>query len=243
MESLHLSNVKMGFVRLMSNGFTTLLSCVRLALLCCVISMRIDACDFDDLPAPSGMKLYPILDNVVHNNRVIIAKGYTSSLTTESIEGFYRREWEDRVVVIEDGPWRSITTVIKECMFTVQMERESDGANGRLVVYPPPVGSLGRVGDGLVMPSDTIVVTDTQTEDGPKRGRVSILTSTKSVREASSFYKARLTRSGWAAERDFEEQGVVVLVFRKGLDSSSIVISPTSDPNYTQILINSEEIK
>ena len=93
------------------------------------------------------------------------------------------------------------------------------------------------------MPSDTIVVTDTQTEDGPKRGRVSILTSTKSVRELSGFYKARLTRSGWAAERDFEEEGVVVLVFRKGLDSSSIVISPTSDPNYTQILINSEEIK
>src|SRR5690606_39891095 len=101
--------------------------------------------------------------------------------------------------------------------------------------------SGGESATDLRLPSGTCVVSDTKTEDGTKKGRVTLLTSEGSVDQVAHFYRGQMQSNGWSIENDFREQGHVVLVFRKRLDESNIVITPAGDA--TQILINQVEVR
>jgi hypothetical protein len=126
---------------------------------------------------------------------------------------------------------------------TVQYsEVPSAGAFGRLVISNEPKSNPdATLASDLRLPSGTFVVSDMKTEDGPKKGRVTILTSEGSVDQVAHFYRAQKLGDGWAVENEFREQGSAVLVFRKRLDESNIVITPAGEA--TQILINEVEVR
>ena len=200
-------------------------------------------CDLDDFPQPDDMETYSILGGVVHNNRVIKANGYTSNLSMSEIEAFYTDYWDERVLARQQGPWRELSTMQTGCFLTVQMADSPDGSEGRLVIFMAPTGPLGEVGAGLALPSETYVITDTVMDDGPKQGRVSVLSSGSSAEDIRSFYYAEYSARGYSMERDFEEMGHLILIFRKGLNVTNIAVSPTTDSRINHILINSEEIQ
>jgi len=141
------------------------------------------------------------------------------------------------------GAWQQISTLTKKCLMTVQYaEMPGAGTFGRLVISNvPQIKSGGEIAADLRLPPDTFVVSDTKTDDGPKKGRVTLLTSEGSVDQVAHFYRGQMQTFGWSIENDFREQGHVVLVFRKRLDESNIVITPAGDA--TQILINNVEVR
>ena len=201
------------------------------------------ACDFDDFPMPTDMETYPILDNVVHNNRVIIARGYTTDLTKDRLQKFYTRQWDNRVLMNKFGPWDQIFTLRDDCLFTVQMGNGTDeGTQGRLVITPAPTGAIGAVGEGLMVPPDSQVVTDTVMDDGPKVGRFSTIVSGMHPAGVERFYKAALSTSGWRLQNDWSDRDRRVMVFKDGLTLMNIVVSASPDGG-SNIVLNTEKVK
>ena len=94
-----------------------------------------------------------------------------------------------------------------------------------------------EMGEDVLAPTDSVVVSDLTTNDGPKKGRVTMLNSADSVSEVAEFYLSEMQNKGWHTERDFSDQGARVLVFRDGLNISNIALIPAGDGT-TQILLN-----
>src|SRR5690606_31470829 len=144
-----------------------------------------------------------------------------------SLVSFYQRAWKDRSAESEFGPWQQISTVDKNCLFTVQYGEAGDGVFGRLLIsIAPELDIDAPMGVGVLKPGDGQVVSDLTTRDGHKEGRVTIITSTRSIAELTTFYRTEMAFSGWSLENNFAEQGRAVMTFRRHKDESNILITP-----------------
>ena len=215
---------------------------LTLAVLC-LLSVRAQAnCDFDDLPTMSEMKLFPVMADANYNNRPMMIKGYTADQSLEQVANYYHREWKGRVDNSTFGHWYQVSTLTDDCMMTVQIARQSgDSVQGRLVISNvPSIDPKAELGEGVMAPSGAIVVSDLVTNDGPKKGRVSMLASSGSSSEVMAFYRSNMDAAGWVLEHSFEKDQAQVLVFRDGLKTSNVLIIPAGE--ITQILINEESV-
>lgn len=199
-------------------------------------------CDFSDFPTMWGMKLHSVIDSSQYNNRPIMVKGFTVDSEFEEVINFYHRKWKGRFDDSTFGPWYQVTTLIESCMMTVQVASMNDSSQGRLVISNvPTAGPNENIGAGLIVPSDAVVVSDLVTQEGPKKGRVSVLATFDSTAEVASFYRSAMTSAGWSIDHSFAEDSAHVLVFRNGLNIMNVLIMPASGG--TQILINEETVR
>lgn len=198
------------------------------------------ACSFDDFPIYSAMKVFPIMSNTLHNNQPLNVKGFRASVSRSAIERFYRRTWDDEVVTSRVDPWDQLSTLQDDCLMTVQLAEGDGVTEGRLVLSNLAVRPNEQpLGQGVLLPDDAVVATDTVMTDGPKKGRVTLLASAKSPERLSRFYRSKMMRRGWLLEQNFTEGDARVLVFRDGPALTNVLIMPA--PTVTQVLINSEE--
>ncbi len=198
-------------------------------------------CDFDDFPTMPDMKLFSVMENAQYNNRPMMVKGYTVDATLEQVANYYYRVWKDRADSSKFGHWYQVSTLTDDCMMTVQIANNEDQSQGRLVISNVPTIDPGaEIGEDLLAPSDAVVVSDLHTQDGPKKGRVSMLASASATAEVESYYRANMGQAGWQLEHSFAQDEAKVLVFRKGLSSTNVLIVPAGD--ITQILISEEMI-
>ncbi|MDO6748348.1 hypothetical protein [Gilvimarinus sp. 1_MG-2023] len=187
------------------------------------------------------MRVSGLMDNAQYNSRPMTVRSFSANVSGEDLASFYRRRWKDAYSESRFGPWQQIGTLEDECFFTVQYGDTGGNAFGRLLISEVPTEGAGApLGQGVIKPSGGTVVSDLLTDDGPKKGRVTVITSEQSVPEVASFYQTEMTTDGWGLDQRFAEGGGVVLVFRKGLDENNIVIMPAGDA--TQILVNEVEV-
>lgn len=199
-------------------------------------------CDFDDFPVMDEMQVQSILDDADYNNRPMMVRAFVSEASYQAVVNHYHRQWKDFYDDTSFGIWHQITTMTDECMMTVQVTPQGlGGSHGRLIISNPPSTESADIGVGLIMPGDAIVISDLKTDDGPKQGRVSMLASADSVSGVSKFYINEMQNDGWGLDRQFREQNAMVLVFRKGLNITNIVMVPAGE--MTQILINEERVR
>ena len=244
MENLWKLSAKTACAVLLSKSAMNFIPNIGLFFFLICINVSASSCDFDDFPVPRGMDVYPILDNVIQNNRAILAKGFVApSHSVEDLQEYYKRRWDDRVLFTLYNSWKQIVTLRDDCLYTVQIGEQPDGAlHGRLIMSPAPTGPVGNLGEGLVLPRGAEVVSDTRMDDGPKRGRVAIISARdKSARGLGNFYKSKLAHRGWNLEQEFSEGGSVGLIFRKGLDTTNIVITQAIDG--AQVVLQEEIVK
>lgn len=233
-----MSRVTGAFVRMPNRFFHHLITAL------CVLTGAAHAdCNFDDFPLMPDMRVQSVLDNAVFNDRPMLIRNFSIDTSAERVANYYRQQWRDASVDSEMGAWKQVSTLTKKCLMTVQYNGiPGAGAFGRLVISNvPKITPDAILASDLRLPSGTIVVSDMKTQDGSKKGRVTILTSESSVDQVAHFYRAQKIGAGWAVENDFREQGRIVLVFRKQVNESNIVIVPAGEA--TQILINEVEIR
>ncbi len=194
-------------------------------------------CDFTDFPTMDGMKISALMDNANYNNRPIMVRSFSASTTAGSLLSFYQRAWKDRSAESVFGPWQQISTVEENCLFTVQYGEAGEGVFGRLLIsIAPQIDADAPMGEGVLKPADGQVVSDLKTQDGPKDGRVTVITSERSVSELMTFYHTEMTMDGWVLQNNFAEGGRSVMTFKRRADESNILITPAGDAS--QILIN-----
>ena len=184
------------------------------------------------------MQVQIVMDNANYNNRPMKVRSFYAHSSNHEVITYYHRRWKDRYDDTAFGIWDQVTTLNDDCMMTVQVAAESDStSHGRLIISNPPTGNpRAELGEGVIAPAESVVVSDLMTEDGPKAGRVTMLTSSLSTAEVLEYYLNEMSSKNWHLERRFREGGHAVLVFRKGLDISNILVTPAGD--MTQILVN-----
>ena len=198
-------------------------------------------CDFDDFPVMDGMQVKVVMDNANYNNRPMMVRSYYAEISSKDLINYYHRKWKGRYDDTAFGIWHQVTTLNDECMMTVQVAAQGIGSSyGRLIISNPPTGNpRAELGEGVIAPAESVVVSDLQTQDGSQQGRVTMLTSSLSPSEIQEFYMSEMGRLKWSLDRRFREGEHVVLVFRKGLDIRNILVTPAGD--MSQILINEVE--
>ena len=200
-------------------------------------------CDFDDFPVMPGMRTNAVMEDASYNNRPMSIRGFNVDAGIKQVVAHYHRVWRKQYDDTVFGPWYQVTTLNNDCMMTVQVASDDDSSSyGRLIISNPPKGNpRASLGADILAPSDAVVVTDLLTDDGPKRGRVSVLASADSVDEVTQFYLTEMQQRGWGLDRQFSHSGNRVLVFRKGLKENNVLLAPTDD-GMTQILINRVDV-
>lgn len=233
-------NVVVENASLKVSGMTRMRKWLLLALLS--LSTVISAnCDFDDVPVMSEMRLFPVLGNAVHNNRPMMVKGFTVDLGMQEVADFYHRKWKGRYSDSVFAQWNQISTLTKDCLMTIQIAANGDATQGRIVISNiPTMSSDAEMGEGVLKPNGSNVISDLVTDDGPKKGRVTLMLAEGLPQDLAKFYQSSLTSRGWRQDQDFMKDEARVLIFRKGLDVQNILLIPT--PEFTQILINTETV-
>ena len=200
-------------------------------------------CDFDDFPVMDEMTIQVLMDNANYNNRPMMIRNFVADMSYQSIVKHYHKIWDERYDDTAFGIWHQITTMTDDCMMTVQIAgSNSSPIAGRLIISNPPTAAANQVvGEDILMPTDSDVVSDLVTTDGPKKGRVTMIATGGSPSEVANFYFSEMQNDGWAIDRQFVEGESRMLAFRKGIDISNILIIPAGD--FTQVLINEEIIK
>lgn len=200
-------------------------------------------CDFDDFPVMDSMRTQLIMADTVYNHRPMSVRSFSSDSTLQSLLNFYHRRWKDNFSDSKFGSWTQVSTLDDECLMTVQAgEVEGVGTAGRLVMSDVPDADVDApLGEGVLSPAGSTIVSDMSSVDGPKHGRVTVITSDLSVGEAAQFYTSKMQSKGWWLQDRFSQQGRAVLVFRQGLNESNIAMVPAGE--YTQILINEVQVK
>ncbi len=196
-------------------------------------------CDFDDFPIMDEMQVQSVMDDANYNNRPMMVRSFLANASYLEVVAHYHKVWDERYDDTAFGIWHQVTTITNDCMMTVQIAAQhAPTSSGRLIISNPPKGSLqAKLGEDVLAPADTVVVSDLRTNDGPKQGRTTMLTSAEDARSVAAFYMSEMQSNGWHLERDFMEGAAHALVFRDGLNISNIVILPTGDGK-AQILIN-----
>jgi len=200
-------------------------------------------CDFDDFPMMDEMTVQTVMDDANYNNRPMSVRNFYADASYQQVVKYYHKVWKDRYDDTAFGIWHQITTITSKCMMTVQLAGQTGSpSSGRLIISNPPTATANEnVGEGILAPPDSQIVSDLVTVDGPKKGRVTMIAAGGSTSEVAAFYRSEMQNKGWTIDRSFVEQDSRVIAFRKGLDVTNIVILPAGD--MTQVLINEEIIQ
>jgi hypothetical protein len=196
------------------------------------------SCELDEFPVMDEMRTYTVMENANYNGELMSVIGFEADLSSSEVRRYYQRYWSGSEVQSELGQWQQISTVTRHCILTVQYQASGSGKTaGRLIASKPPQSQQQDMGKGLPVPNDGIVISDLDTQDGPKSGRLVMISSEASAIDIVDFYRAELQGTRWLLERQFEDQGASVMLFRDGLDEMNVVVIPTGN-GMSQILIN-----
>jgi hypothetical protein len=211
---------------------------------CCFSPAWVAAsCDMDMFPIMAEMRTYQLMDEANYNGEMMSVKGFHADISAAELRRYYERQWSGREAHSVLGQWQQISTMTRRCILTVQYQSSGAGkTTGRLIASKPPESRLQNMGKGVPIPEGGIVISDLETEDGPKSGRLVMISSGQSAVDILDFYHAEMQGTRWLLERKFEEQGAFVLLFRDGVDEFNLVIIPTGN-GMSQILINKVRLK
>jgi hypothetical protein len=231
------------FITMMINKRYNILNLIYLLFI--YNSQAMANCDFEDFPVMDEMSVTSIMNDANYNNRPMMVQSFIAyDASYHDVVDYYHKVWDKRYDDTAFGMWHQITTITDDCMMTVQVaaQNNSTPSNGRLIISNPMSNDVSdNLGADVLAPPDSVVVSDLATDDGPKKGRITMLAADGSTSDVASFYLNEMQRKGWTLDRQFNEGEAQVLVFRKGLDVSNILVIKAGD--MSQVLINEEIIK
>ncbi len=201
------------------------------------------SCDIETFPIMAEMRTYHLMNDANYNGEMMSVKGFDADISAAEVRRYYERQWSGREAHSVMGQWQQISTMTRRCILTVQYQSSGTGTTmGRLIASKPPESRLQNMGKGVPIPQGGIVISDLETQDGPKSGRLVMISSGESAVDIVDFYHAEMQGTRWLLERKFEEQGAFVMLFRDGVDEFNLVIIPTGN-GMSQILINKVRLK
>lgn len=197
-------------------------------------------CDFDDFPQMDSMQVATVAEAMQWNNMPMSVKGFRVDASLQAVLAFYSDRWAGAADITTFGAWQQVLHLNDDCMMMVQARTVGSETTGRMMLVNPPADEQvqRKLGSGVPVPPDAVVVTDMQSQDAQRDGQLVMLLYPDNMASAVSWYQAEMVRSGWQLSRRAFGQNNATLLYSKGLEQLSVVFLRTTDDQQTQILLN-----
>ena len=209
-----------------------------LPLLALLSPKAIADCDFDDFPRLNGMLIGNIADGLQWNNSVMNARSFRVPASPDEVKAFYAKQWQDAVDFTEFGPWQQILHINNQCMMMVQVQAQNSRYSyGKLMLTNPPETDLSShvLGAGMPVPPSGQVVSDMQSDDKLRKGRLTLLIVAEDIHRTRAWYESEMHNRGWQLEHRSTLANSVVLNYAKGRERMTIGMLPHE--SNTQVLL------
>lgn len=182
-------------------------------------------CDYDDFPRMDAMLVGMIADGLQWNNTAMNVRSFRVPATPQQVKDFYGKQWKEAVDYTTFGPWEQILHINNQCMMMVQVQAQNERYSyGKLMLTNPPVAGASdrRLGEGVPMPAEAQVVSDMQSDDPLRKGRVTMLLVADDIQRTRAWYESEMLHRGWQLEHRSTLAGSVVLNYAKGRELLTI---------------------
>lgn len=217
-------------------------TCLRLAPLFAFlgcISAQAD-CDFDDFPRMEGMSVSALGQSVQWNHLPLNGRSFRVSSNLEEVKAFYGREWKDAVDYTEFNGWDQIMHINSKCIMLVQVKAQNERYSyGRMLLTNPPTKDAGQtpLGQGMPVPLNAQVISDMQSDDDIRKGRMLLLLNDDDMHRSRAWYESEMVSQGWTLDSRSIQPNAIVLSYSKGRELMTIGFLDVEDGR-TQILVN-----
>ncbi|MEM7540156.1 MAG: hypothetical protein AAF384_01085 [Pseudomonadota bacterium] len=215
------------------------------ALFVLAVVIALPALAIPDLPPPPQSMVAPAGNNMKLNGVTVSVRHFRSQRNVSEVIQFYRDEFpaslpEDPGVLVTDvlQPWTVISRMEDGYLLTVQTKPEGRGSSGILAISKPPNDPDLQDDMGKRVPKmdGSDVISDLETKDDGKKGRVVLVTNDHSVKSNADFYRERYLAEGWTPVMDqnidnqmhtlaFNDMGQKVnIVAMRGQDGGAVVM-------------------
>lgn len=208
-----------------------------------------------EFPDPPDARIQNVGSDLTVYGMQLQARRFESERSMEQVLDFYRRHWKGRqdsgdkerpgYEEIEVGPWRMITRLTEERLYSVQVQSDGRGSWGYL--GETPLSSFAQLDPdewGSDFPSmrGSQAIGDLAHDDPGRDARTLHLVNDFSVKGNSSYYRKHFRQRGWQTVMDESLGGnePTAFVFRKGREEISMVIQQRDDGK-THIITNRVE--
>jgi len=159
--------------------------------------------DCPEFPVPDGMQLQWVAPDMTFNGVPMQIREFNIEKSVDQVLSYYKQQWPARgklpgAVEYPLGDWQVIAAPMERCFYTVQARATGmHSSTGILAVTHAPSGPVAPRGNGFPMLSDSKVLNDINSVDGPKTARTLMLTNQFSPQANASFYERVLSQDGW----------------------------------------------
>jgi hypothetical protein len=196
-------------------------------------------CDYDDFPRMDGMTVSSLGGNVQWNHMALAGRSFRVAASLDSVKQFYGRKWEGAVDYTEFNGWEQILYIDKHCMMMVQVKAQNERYSyGQMLLTNPPASDVGSqaLGSGMPLPPEAQVISDMQSDDDIRQGRMVLLLNEEGMHATRVWYEAELQHQGWQLEDRSIHPNSVVLSYAKGRELMTVGLLRHQDK--TQVLLN-----
>jgi len=202
--------------------------------------------DCPEFPVPDGMQVQWVAPDMVFNGVPMQIREFNIEKSVDEVLSYYKQQWPARgklpgAVEYPLGDWQVVAAPMERCFYTVQARPTGmHSSTGILAVTRAPNGQPAQRGSGFPMMSDSKVVNDINSVDGPKSARTLVLINQFSPQANASFYERVLSQDGWQTVSSLpvpmSNGDGYMLVMQRGVSRVDMSISRQHED--TTVLVN-----
>ncbi len=195
-----------------------------------------------EIPLPDNTTLTVVTDDSTFNGVPMRAWTFSTWQSLESTIEFYRQSWatSDSDLLLGNAPgmqqnaaagWIILSRIEDEFLITLQLnEHETKTAKGILgITTLPGTKSIPRLGVGVDLDSQAEIISDIESQDGPKRSRTIIAMTKGRVAGVQEMYKQLYLRKKWQQVGAAGSRATSALMFNKNNQEVNIAVTEAND--------------
>lgn len=178
------------------------------------------------VPEPPQSKLSKLADEVYVNGVPMSITHFNSYLSSRQVLSYYRTRWSDNFAESDSKQWQQISQFKNEYLITVQVQdNSSNGSHGRINISKVSRQKQKKLGKGVPMMADSIVLNEVITKDKLNTSTMLLLINKSSVEENVGFYKTYFDENDWRKiiDKNTLKQGAA-LVYKNETDELSVTV-------------------
>lgn len=192
-------------------------------------------------PVPPDATVTWVGEDMDLNGVPMQIKDMTSPEPPAQVLAFYRQAWSGppfyEEFQVQD--WTAIATLRKHCFYTVQVKSDGKGGSlGLLGITTKPGSRSHAPGAGFPLSPGSKVLSDIDSYDGGKKGRMLVIADPNPPKGAADYYRAVLMQAGWVVVSNRHSGNNYVLILQRGTAQMDLTTSPATQGSGSSVVVN-----
>lgn len=185
-------------------------------------------------------------EHMLYNGMPMSIRNFTVGRPAKDILDYYERKWKIRTqgkaIRSEVGEFETVGAAMDGYYYTLQVRDTNRGAQGSLVVTPPPDSVEPNRETAFPLMPGTEILSKIESLDRGTRAETLVTMSQRSATSSEAWLSDELNRQGWSRQSASEPADASgrVLNFQRGKEFCQVTVTANSPEHngHTMVLIN-----